>query len=133
MKPAALIVFLFIVFLLPVNGLSYCVEGDCQDGQGTMITSDGGKYVGEFKDGLPNGQGILTYSDGEKYEGNFKDGWRHGQGTLTYPDGYQYVGEWKDGERHGYGVESYPGSDDKEGSWMRDMYVGKKIRKNKVE
>ena len=32
------------------------------------------KYVGEFKDGLPNGQGTYTWSDGDKCVGEFKDG-----------------------------------------------------------
>jgi len=37
--------------------------------------SKSGKYVGEFKDGLPNGQGTRTYIDGEKYEGELEE-WR---------------------------------------------------------
>jgi hypothetical protein len=36
--------------------------------------SDGSKYVGEFKEGLPNGQGTMTYSDGSKHEGEYKNG-----------------------------------------------------------
>ena len=59
---------------------------------------DGGKYEGEFKDGLLNGQGTLTFPDGLKYEGEFKDGEEHGQGTVTLPDGTKYEGEFKDGE-----------------------------------
>ena len=31
------------------------------------------KYVGEYKDGLPNGQGTYTLPNGEKYIGEFKD------------------------------------------------------------
>ena len=56
------------------------------------------KYVGEYKDGIPNGQGTITWSDGRKYVGEFKDGKKHGQGTSTYNDGGKYEGEWKDGE-----------------------------------
>ena len=59
---------------------------------------DGGKYVGEVKDGEPNGQGTLTFPDGSKYVGEFKDGNYNGQGTLTLPSGDKYVGEWKDDE-----------------------------------
>ena len=36
--------------------------------------SDGSKYVGGFKEGLPNGQGKMTYSDGSKHEGEYKHG-----------------------------------------------------------
>ena len=59
--------------------------------------SNGGKYVGEFKDGLPNGQGTETFSNGEKYIGEFKDGKFHGQGTKTWSDG-MYVGKYRDGK-----------------------------------
>ena len=34
-----------------------CIEGDCTNGQGTMTTDDGTKYVGEWKDGKMHGQG----------------------------------------------------------------------------
>ena len=44
------------------------------------------KILGEFKDGEPN-QGTTTYSDGGKYVGEHKDGKRNGQGTQTLPDG----------------------------------------------
>jgi len=127
MKPAILIFSVTMVFLLPETSLSYCVEGNCQDGLGTRITSNGGKYVGEFKGWVANGRGTLTYrTDDEKYEGEFKDNWQHGSGILTYDDGYKYIGNWKDGKRHGFGIEIYPGCEDKRGYWVRDMYVGKK-------
>ena len=56
------------------------------------------KYVGEYKDGIPNGQGTLTSPDGRKYEGKWKNGERNGQGTETYPNGGKYVGELKYGK-----------------------------------
>lgn len=125
MKAAPLIFLVLMGLLLPAAALGECYEGDCQSGRGISVTSDGGKYVGEFKNWLPNGQGTLTYPDGETYQGELMNASKHGQGTLTYPDGYKYVGEWKDGKRHGYGIESYPGNDDKAGYWVDDMYVGK--------
>ena len=51
-----------------------------------MTWSDGEKYVGEFKDGVPHGQGTKTWPGGWKYVGEFKTGWRHGQGTYTWLD-----------------------------------------------
>ena len=68
------------------------------NGQGTLTTPDGRKYVGEFKDGKLHGQGTLTLPTGEGYVGEFKDGNLHGQGTFIFPDGRKYVGEFKDGE-----------------------------------
>jgi len=69
-----------------------------KNGQVTFTSPDGRKYVGEFKDGIPNGQGTNIFPDGRKYVGEFKDGKKHGQGTFTYTKGRKYVGEWKDGE-----------------------------------
>ena len=127
MKPATFILLVLMAFL-PAIALGECYEGDCQNGRGISVTSDGGKYVGEFKNWLPNGQGTLsypTYPDGETYQGELMNASKHGKGTLTYADGYKYVGEWKDGKRHGFGIESYPGNVDKAGYWLDDMYVGK--------
>ena len=65
------------------------------NGQGTHWLSDGGKYVGEFKNGKFNGQGTITFLDGNKYVGEFKDGKLNGQGTVTFPDGGVKRGMWK--------------------------------------
>jgi len=48
------------------------------------------KYIGEYKDGIPNGQGTLTSPDGDKYVGEFKDGEYSGHGTMTLTDGRYY-------------------------------------------
>ncbi len=41
-------------------------------------------YKGEVENGVPNGQGTLTSLDGRKYVGDFKDGLPNGQGTFTF-------------------------------------------------
>ena len=64
----------------------------------TTLELDGNKYVGEFKNRLPNGQGTITFASGSKYVGEFKDGKKHGQGTYTYADGRETLGEWNFGE-----------------------------------
>jgi len=38
-----------------------------------MILPDGGNYVGESKNGEPNGQGTEITTDGSKFVGEFKD------------------------------------------------------------
>ena len=53
--------------------------------------------LSEGQNKIENGQGTYTSSDGDKYVGEFKDGKQHGQGTLTTTDGQKYVGGWKDG------------------------------------
>jgi hypothetical protein len=72
MKKAVL--FLLFGFILSGCATYQCIEGDCVNGQGTYTSSNGDKYVGEYKDGKFNGQGTLTFADGEKYVGEFKDG-----------------------------------------------------------
>ena len=73
------------------------------------------KYVGEYKNGLPNGLGTQTSPDGGKYVGRWKDDKRNGQGTFTFSYGFKYVGEFKDGKFHGQGTKT----------WSDGMYVGK--------
>ena len=80
-----------------------------------LTTPDGGRYVGDVANGIPNGEGTFAYSDGAKYVGEWKDDLFHGQGSLTEPDGAQYVGEFKDDLFHGQGT--YRWSD-------KDQYVG---------
>ncbi len=63
-----------------------------------MRGGNGGKYVGEFKDGMYNGQGTETWPDGEEYVGEFKDSKRHGQGAMTYTDGTVDEGRWENDE-----------------------------------
>lgn len=83
----------------------------------------GVKYVGEFKDGLPNGQGTATYPTGAKYVGEYKGGRKSGQGTYTWPDGKKYVGEFKDGDRHGQGTMTLPDGTIQKGLWKDDVFV----------
>ncbi len=97
------------------------VENGVPNGQGTLTSLDGRKYVGDFKDGLPNGQGTFTFLDGWKYEGGWVFGKYHGQGTWTSPSGYKYYGEWKDGMRSGQGTQTYPDGGKYEGSWKNGV------------
>ena len=76
---------------------------------GTVTSSDGIKYVGEWKGGKATGHGTLTLADGEQYIGEWENGKRNGQGPLVYgPDsewaGDKYVGAYKDDKRHGQGT-----------------------------
>ncbi len=134
-------------------GFAECIEGDCINGYGTY-TTDGSKYVGEFKDGLPhgqgtfigvngnkyvgehkngkmNGQGTFTWASGEfagnKYAGEFKDNERHGQGTYTFANGEKYVGEWKDGEPNGQGTHTFTNGDKYVGEFKNGSQHGQGI------
>lgn len=48
-----------------------CISGDCQNGNGTFIAQNGEKFIGPFKDGVPNGKGTWYLSDGSIMTGNF--------------------------------------------------------------
>tara|TARA_B100000795_G_scaffold106789_1_gene78820 strand:+ start:1263 stop:3422 length:2160 start_codon:yes stop_codon:yes gene_type:complete len=83
-------------------GVGQCISGDCENGQGTYIWTNGDKYVGEWKDGKRNGQGTYTWGsgewEGEKYVGEFKGNKQNGDGVYFDAFGKVSQGLWKDGE-----------------------------------
>jgi len=104
-----------------------CPAGDAAswtDCRGTRAYSDGGTYVGEFRDGKPNGQGTLTYRYDGEYVGEFRDGRPSGQGTYSYPDGRKYVGEWRNGDFNGHGVRTFPDGRKEVGEWSGGKLIG---------
>lgn len=139
--------FIFLIVVLStqfsLNLYAECIGGDCVNGQGTLKSPDGFKYIGKWKNGKPHGQGTMTFPNGEKYVGELKEGEPHGQGTFTSPDeeqyvgerkdrrkhkgsmttmtytliGLKYVGEWKNGKPHGQGIYTYADGTSKTGIW----------------
>lgn len=102
-----------------------CVEGDCKSGHGTMVLSNGGKYVGQWKDGVPNGQGIVTINQiSYKMEGQFKDGELNGEGIVTWRHGAKYTGQLKNSKREGFGIFIEPVGRKYEGNWKNDRKDG---------
>ena len=93
---------LLILLCLPMIGVGQCISGDCENGQGTYIWTNGDKYVGEWKDGKRNGQGTYTWGsgewEGEKYVGEFKGNKQNGDGVYFDAFGKVSQGLWKDGE-----------------------------------
>lgn len=73
-----------------------CAAGDCKNGHGTYVWSDGSRYVGGFRDGLQHGQGSLAFRNGASYVGGWERGKRTGTGTAIFPDGRVKAGRWKD-------------------------------------
>ena len=84
--------------LRPASAEEGCIEGDCQNGIGTYIYEGGSaKYVGSFKNEIPEGTGTCYYANGEKYEGQWERGSFNGIGTLFMLDGSKVNGLWEDG------------------------------------
>jgi len=92
---------LVLALLLSGNAFAECVQGNCENGQGTQIFPIGDKYVGEFKDGARHGKGTYTWSSGHTYVGEWKDNKRNGLGTYTSASGDQFVGEFKNNVMYG--------------------------------
>ena len=69
-----------------------------------MTLENDAEYVGEWDElDRKDGKGILISADGSKYEGYWKEDKANGRGRLTYANGDVYEGEWKDDKAHGYG------------------------------
>lgn len=98
--------------------------------EGQTVDYNGGKYIGEVKNGKPHGRGTIFYESGAIFtEGEFKDGLPHGQATVYYPNGtIAYEGEWKIGLTHGQGTLYYDnGQIQYEGEFKDDKYHGQGI------
>lgn len=74
-----------------------CIAGNCNDGEGRFIYSNGTIYDGHFASGLADGFGICYYSDGDIYSGQWKEHKSHGTGTMYYSSGQVVKGLWSDG------------------------------------
>ena len=122
-----LFLYAFLVLMWCNVGFAKCIKGNCSNGYGTYIWSEGHKYVGGWKDGKEHGLGTFTWASGEfagdKYVGQWKDGWEHGQGTYTWASGNKYVGEHKDGREHGQGTFTGTDGTIKKGIWENGELV----------
>jgi len=90
-----LITFLLITTTSILSKADVCESGNCQNGYGILTTQSGGKYLGEFKNGLKNGQGVFRYSNNIKYVGSWKNNLRHGFGSVYIDGKIAQTGKWK--------------------------------------
>ncbi|MCB1976064.1 MAG: hypothetical protein KDE66_03495 [Nitrosomonas sp.] len=150
---------------------SYCISGNCNNGKGEFVCENGGRFFGEFKDGsaqtddqsplillngdkyvgswkncIPegngklsfsigtvaigefkngslNGQGTMEWKNGAKYIGDYKNGVREGYGTYIWSDGSKYVGTWKNGNMHGLGIKTLADGTQLTGEWEKDRLL----------
>ena len=90
--------FLLLIAICTTSLTAQCIEGNCQNGQGTYVYPSGAKYIGEFKAGEIHGVGVCYYTDGSKYSGQWKSRYPEGKGTRTYADGTKRTGIWVKGQ-----------------------------------
>ena len=100
-----------------------CISGDCTNGQGTWISRDGSKYIGQWKTGRMDGMGTYSYPDDAVYKGGWEGGKMSGQGIWINPDGHKYEGEWKDDMMNGLGTLTFPDGGVYEGEWQDGEFV----------
>ncbi len=89
----------------------------------TTTTSSTPKRKGCQVGDCINGFGKLVLSNGESYEGNFVNGKFQGNGTYIWPDRRKYIGEWKNGKRDGKGAYYLPNLQKKVGLWANGVFV----------
>lgn len=61
----------------------------------TFVGSDGSKYYGTLKNGVPSGLGTCIWPNHCHYDGEWRNGVMHGFGTYVWKNGQRYDGEWK--------------------------------------
>ena len=83
MKKILFLSFILFAFAIPLVSFGGeescgeegdCIEGNCENGRGTYVFTDGSSYNGEWKDGFPEGSGTLKYINGSADEGIWKGG-----------------------------------------------------------
>ena len=83
MKKILLIAFILFACVIPLKSFGgeegcgeegECIEGNCENGLGTYVFTDGSSYSGEWKDGFPEGSGTLKYIDGSMDEAKWQGG-----------------------------------------------------------
>ncbi len=102
-----------------------CVDGDCINGRGEMLFENGGRYVGQFREGRIHGHGTIVFPDGGKYTGQFLNGEINGRGVMTFSDGSRYTGQFRDGVLCGQGSLSFPDGSFYKGQFDNGTYNGK--------
>lgn len=109
----------------PVTGGRY--DGDFQNGlrhgEGTFYYPNGDRFDGQFCEGRKHGFGAYSYASGDRYQGEFADDRMDGYGTYTFVNGERFEGEYQGGKRHGEGTFFYNNGTCVAGDWWRNKHV----------
>ncbi len=124
MRKLLLIFSILIIYYPSFSQQTGCISGDCDNGYGTYIFKQGGKYIGNWIDRKRNGTGTNYWPNGESYTGEYKDDKRFGEGVYFFANGSKYDGHWINDKRNGYGTQTLKDGSIKTGMWEDGIYVG---------
>ena len=113
-----------IVYMTTAHANATCISGNCFNGKGTYLYSDGSKYTGTFLQGKAHGKGTILYRDGHYYEGDFLKGKKHGVGKETFKSKDVYTGEYVNGKIEGRGRMQFYNGDVYFGEWKNESPNG---------
>ena len=122
-KANKILLVVILIVTSTLNLKSQCIKGNCYNGSGTFVYSNGDKYHGKWKEGQMNGMGKYEYSNGDRYDGQFHSNKKDGTGTYIWKDKRSYVGQWKNDLREGYGVYKWTNSSTYAGFWTEDKMI----------
>lgn len=121
-------VILLLAFIsIPLFGFSNCIKGNCRNGNGVFVTTDGDRYEGVFKNNKLEGEGRWKSRHGDFYKGSFKKGIVNGKGKLTLTNGDYYIGSFINGKFQGKGKYSFRNGDSYIGEWQKGKMNGKGV------
>jgi hypothetical protein len=106
----------------PTATTTGCVSGDCDNGFGKYIYSDGDVYEGNFFLSYRHGFGKYTYAEGDMYDGIWSWNVRTGLGYYKWPSGNQYIGYWKDNNMEGLGTKYHVSGTKEAGDWVAGVF-----------
>lgn len=110
--------WLFVVLLcLPVILSAQCIKGNCKNGKGVYRYQNGAIYSGDFTSHQPDGFGTLIFSNGNKYVGNWKKSMKEGEGKMIFTSGETYSGQFVSNRFNGYGIYQFKNGNRYEGYW----------------
>uniref|UniRef100_F6U2Z7 MORN repeat containing 1 n=1 Tax=Monodelphis domestica TaxID=13616 RepID=F6U2Z7_MONDO len=89
-----------------------------------MKYKEGGKYEGEFLNGVREGHGFLMDKNGHIYQGSFHKNKKHGVGQMIFKNGDKYEGDWILDQRQGHGVLYSADGSTYEGQWRNGVFNG---------
>ncbi len=122
---------LLLLFVNSYAQIGDCLQGDCKNGNGVLVTSDKTRYEGDFKNSeIVKGKCIFT--DGSIFEGLFKNALPNGFGNYREPaKRMRFTGNFEMGFFTGVGLAVFglneTDSISIKGSWTKNVLNGKAL------